>query len=344
MKNQIVKLVNVALGLALLVSSAMPASATLTDGSASLAFQPNTKAATLNANFDIDVVVSTGTDATIGTDAVVKYDSSKLEYVPIASTDAAYNASDYNLVIRVHRPERQEVVISGLVSPGSTTYVSGSNKKVGTLRFKPKAVGTTTLSFTFDTANPDKTDDSNVVYKDTTKTDLLQTVGTATITVTEGGNGGTVTPPPSTTPVAGDPIIYYIYPNTGNKNMPTDVTIIGANFGTYVADSSKVFIGLVPAVVKDWSPNRIVIQVPPAPEVINRSTLSVKVYRSDGKMAEYLGFTYISAPLPGTGPEVWIWASIIAAALALAGVTYRKFALAGSHQVSSDIDHLTPIQ
>ncbi|MFH0905212.1 MAG: IPT/TIG domain-containing protein [bacterium] len=137
---------------------------------------------------------------------------------------------------------------------------------------------------------------------------------------------GTPSPPP-VPPSSTDPRITYIYPASGNKLTPTEVTIYGENFGYFEStDKNKVFVGLQLATIKDWSPSRVLIQVPPAPDLTSRTTLSVKLYRADGKVAEYIGFTYNTGPLPGTGPDEWMWGGIAAAAAALAWLTYRKLA------------------
>jgi len=132
--------------------------------------------------------------------------------------------------------------------------------------------------------------------------------------------GGSPAPVPP--PASGNMYISYIYPASGSKMAPNEITIYGGGFGFY-GESSQVFIGLDEmSNILDWNDDRIVVQVPPRPDLTSRATLSVKVYNAGGS-TEYLGYTYLGT-LPYTGPEEWMWAGIIAAALAGSWLVYRK--------------------
>ena len=79
------------------------------------------------------------------------------------------------------------------------------------------------------------------------------------------------------------------------------------------------------------------MQVPAEPDLVGRSTRSVKVVRADGAEASFYGYTYTSGALPGSGPEDWPWvgASLVLAALGLSWLTYRKLAAA---EAATDLD------
>lgn len=121
--------------------------------------------------------------------------------------------------------------------------------------------------------------------------------------------------------------IYQIRPASGNKNLPTEVEIIGTGFGTYNPETCAVSVGIERATVLDWSNNRIVAQVPPQPGILGNSTRSVNVACEDGRYASFLGFTYGSGNLPSSGSETWVWAGLVMASLGLAAFTYRKLAV-----------------
>lgn len=402
------QLVSLIAGFSLIFVGIMPVSAA---GTAELSFNPSTKTVGPGETFSLDIMVDTGSDQTLGVDAILEWDASKVEYVgyeanlatdplPVVMENAAVGTST------------NKIVVSALVIPG-TAPVGGSGPiKVATVNFKAKTdTGTTYIEFVFDEDNPDDTTNNFSNVTSTTGGELLNSVEPALITISStppvetspaitsispssgskdsthsiniygtnfdatqgtgwvhiGTKSATVnswsdtvinvtvpaeptftsdtarritvtrdddassvydsftytvssTPPPI---INGSMRITYIYPASGSKMIPTDVTIYGEGFGSYT-EASQVYIGLEEITsILDWNDTRIMIQVPPRPELTNKVTLSVKVYK-EGDSAEYLGYTYYMSPLPGTGPEHWMWAGIITLALGASWITYRK--------------------
>ena len=188
----------------------------------------------------------------------------------------------------------------GTISPasgGSTTFTAGS------------ATGNTSLGVT-------------ATQGTTTKT------ANAAITIS---TSGPFVPGPGGT----NPFITSVVPSSGHKDVMQQVTINGGNFANYQADKSKVYVGLVEATIIDWNTTRIVAQFPTNEAITKAVTLTVRVLTSEDKEATYLGYTYTTGSLPGSGPETWAWAAVILAALGLSVLTYRKFSYNTNQAVSS---------
>ncbi|RLC37569.1 hypothetical protein DRH29_01740 [candidate division Kazan bacterium] len=412
MKNQIFKqIVSLIAGFSLVFAGVMPATAA---GTAKLFFDPSVKTVGPGETFSLDIMVDTGADKTLGVDAILQWDSSKLDYVgyePNLSTDPLPSVVESTAGAYTNRK-----VVSALVGlNASPVGGNGTAIKVATVNFKAKTeTGATNVNFVFDPQNPNDTTNNYCNVTSSTGSELLNSVESATVTVSStppattdpditsispssgtntsshditifgtnfgatqgtgwvhiGTKSATVTSwsdtsisvtipaepdltansarritvtrdddksdtydsftyivgssPAPLPPGSGGIEITYIYPASGSKMVPTNITIYGRGFGFY-GENSKVYIGLEEMTnILDWNDDRILLQVPPRPELTSKTTLGVKVYNNDQEMDEYFGYTYFMSPLPGTGPEEWMWASIVAAALAGAWLVYRK--------------------
>jgi hypothetical protein len=208
-----------------------------------------------------------------------------------------------------------------------TIVGTGFGTTQGTVKFGANAKSITSWSDTQIVAVTPKYSSITV----NTPVDVTVTVGSVTATKT-GGYTYTVTTSGCETTEAGcyvptsadDPYIASIRPTSGNKNISQEVEIFGGNFGYYNPDSSAVAVGIRGATVIDWSPNRIVAQIPAEPGITSRSTRTITVTRSDGKQAYFTGFTYVTGPLPSSGPETYMWLGLALLALGLTGLTWNK--------------------
>lgn len=289
-------------------------------------------------NFTIDVIVNTGGMASSGADVHVDYNPNELTYVsgefpglggnfyPLPAFGPQDGLGDSGM--------RRVSMARTKQGGGVATTDSGTFAK---LTFKPlgQIGGTTTLSFYFTVAGA--TTDSNVTSNDA-PVDLLGTATPITLTIVQ-----------ATTPIDDDdnpfvpgpggtnPFITSVVPSSGHKDVMQQVIISGGNFANYQADKSKAYVGLVEATVLDWNKTRIVAQFPTNESITKAVTLTVRVLTAEDKEANYLGYTYTTGSLPGSGPAEWLWAGVLLAALGLSFLVYRKLSYSANQAVSSHV-------
>lgn len=265
-------------------------------------------------NFTVDVLFNTGGVASSGADVIVEYDSSEASFVsatfpsatgiyPLVITDPPIQkTSGTTRILEMARSQSG----GGTPTTGAGTFVK--------LTFSPLSVVGDTITLNFDFDGVGATVDSNITSA-TAVADLLGTATPITLTVVNG--------------VTNAPIINSISPTNGNKDISQNVTIYGANFGA-TQGSGWVHIGTKTATVVSWSDTQIVVTIPSEPTLTQNSTRQMKVHRQDGQEANYTGYTYTVVPLPNSGPEEVMWASIVLVALGLSIFTYRKLYLVSS--------------
>ncbi|MFA5270277.1 MAG: IPT/TIG domain-containing protein [Patescibacteria group bacterium] len=127
---------------------------------------------------------------------------------------------------------------------------------------------------------------SSVIYK-------ALSHGSAEVTVT--ATQGSVTKSDSSNitisggVVTDGPEIDYIVPGQGYEDEDVEVDIHGSNFDS---DEGRVYVGTRLADIVSWSDSKIVVLVPQV--IVNEDTeYQVKVRRSDGEEATYMGYTYL---------------------------------------------------
>jgi len=116
--------------------------------------------------------------------------------------------------------------------------------------------------------------------------------GSATVTVTATQNSITKTDNSTITisSVATDsPNIDRIVPGQGYENEDVEIEIYGTNFDS---DNGRVYIGTRLADIVSWGDTKIVVLVPQV-SVSKDTEYQVKVRRSDGEEATYMGYTYL---------------------------------------------------
>ncbi len=281
---------------------------------------------TVSQNFTIDVMANTGGMASSGADVHVDYNPNELTYVsgefpglggnfyPLP----AFGPQDGLGSSGMRRVSMARTKQGG----GAATVGSGTFAK---LTFQPlgQVGSTTTLNFYFTATGA--TTDSNITSNDA-PVDLLGTATPITLTVVQ-----------ATPVIGGNPVITGISPTYGNKDVSQSVSVFGSGFGVYTEGQSKVYLGVKLVSVLDWADTKIDIQVSAEPDLTGDSTRQVKVHRSDGQEATYVGYTYVVGNLPPSGPETWAWAAVVLAALGLSVLTYRKMAYANS-ATATDLD------
>lgn len=174
---------------------------------ASLTFSPSSGTMTVGQDFNVAIQLATSGAQTDGTRALVNYDADKLEVRAIS--DGVYETYPTKTW------ESGVITISGL-APINGPYYSGSGT-LATITFRPKATGTTSLSFDYTAGS---TTDSNVAEHGT-NADILTSVGTATFTIQSGSTG--VNPTSTPTPTSA---------STGATATPTTAAV-----GAPAADS-----------------------------------------------------------------------------------------------------------
>ncbi|MDD5605902.1 MAG: IPT/TIG domain-containing protein [Patescibacteria group bacterium] len=318
----------------LLLGSPMGVFAQSSSYPATLAFVgPTNNKVAVNTNFNVSITVNTGGQDVSVVDARVKFNSTELEYVTVSypETDPTFLPSIFRKtsgpIINEDGDTTELVMARYKEAGGDATNGTGT---FAILTFKPLGeIGDTTkLEFTFDGLG--ESVDSNIVA-DGASTDLLGTPNSLTLTVAAATDD----------PVGDSPVIDSISPSRGSKDVSQEVTIYGEHFGSFVSGSSKVYLGTKLMEIVDWNDTAIVIQVPAEPDLTQNSTRQVKVHRADGEEDTYTGYTYtVSTTLPNNGPEDFIWAGILLAALGLSILTYRKLSYVGNVQTSLSTQQL----
>jgi hypothetical protein len=278
---------------------------------------------TVGQNFTVDVLFNTGGVASSGADVLVEYDPTQATFVSAVFPTVS---GVYPLVVTPEPIQKtvgtKRVLEMARSQSGGGTATNGTGTFVK-LTFTPLgAVGSTiALDFGFDGIG--ETIDSNITSA-TTVTDLLGTADSTTLTVV----AATVT---------SDPSISSISPASGSKDISQNVTIFGSNFGA-TQGAGYVHLGTKSMTVVSWTDTQIVITVPAESDLTANSTRQVKVHKEDGKEANYIGYTYTVAPLPNSGPEEIMWASIVLAALGMSFLAYRKMNYASNIQTSMPVE------
>lgn len=151
-------------------------------GSARLALTKEANTVKVGEEFTVDVLLSTGTDATSGVDTVLRYDPNIIEVVDADTAASGIQIKAGSLFDFV--PFNSTTLATGVISFSASQQptskpVTVSEGKLATVTFKAKAAGKSDVSFEF---TPGLLSDSNVV-KPSDGRDLLSSVGNATVTV-----------------------------------------------------------------------------------------------------------------------------------------------------------------
>jgi len=195
---------------------------------------PSNKTINVGDELSIDVAIESGTVKVAGADAVINFDSDKLDYVGTTSDTSIfpYDASTF-------RPTLQKVnqLSITMMLPGISSVVQGNvvSGKVMTVKFKAKTVGTALVSFE---CKDDMINETNVV-------ELVGQIPQDKIVCSENSTGtyiiagasttGTPTLTPTPTPtqavaavtaVATSAPVQHL-PQTGNTETTIFMTIIG---------------------------------------------------------------------------------------------------------------------
>lgn len=295
------------------VSLAATVGSTTTEKPASMTFVPSSGNVNMNSasEFTVDIQVNIGTGAqSAGADAVVEFDTTKLEYISAEKVTANNPATFYGGMFSstsAATANSNGVVEIGRAADGGV-YATGTGI-MATLKFKAKVAAGQTVNLDFDFTSGSSTD-SNVA-SNVGGVDLLGQVTNASLTLAQGA--------------ATVPTITSVSPTHGDKGLSQDITIAGTNFGTQGADS-KVYLGTKLMTVVSWSDTSIVFTAPAESDLTQSSTRQVKVHRSDGQEATFTGYTYDVAggELPNNGPEMVTYFGLAMSAFGMAGATYLK--------------------
>ncbi|MBU1082900.1 IPT/TIG domain-containing protein [Patescibacteria group bacterium] len=263
----------------------------------SMYYNPGTSTVTLNSSgeFSASVMANTGGADAVATDSIVTFDTTKLAFVSgtyPASTTFFPNGSVVGM------PSASSANASGRISlaraipapaPGEGPVYTNGSGTIATLTFKPlTGVTSATLSFDFTLGS---STDSNIAGT-VANSDILGSVTPATYTFIAGGGGTS----------DNDPYITTIIPEEGDEDTETELIIEGGNFGV---EDGKVYIGTRLADIIAWSNEEITVVVP-AISVSKDTQYQVKVRRTDGKIATYMGFTIVD-----TGLAAILWMGLI---------------------------------
>lgn len=159
---------------------------------ATLSLAPASTTFNKGCDFSLDINLDTGGHSTDGTDVILKYDPSLVNVLSIdkGTIYPNYPGSTYD-------NDSGKVLISGVSSV--STPVTGSGK-FATLHLKvsPEAtVSATNINFDFDSEDPYKTTDTNVVERGTVN-DVLRKVVNGTVNIGNGSScSSTVSTPPT---------------------------------------------------------------------------------------------------------------------------------------------------
>lgn len=296
------------------VSLAATVGTITTEKPASMSFVPSSGNVDVNAEskFVVDIQVNIGTGAqSSGADAVVKFDKTALEYVSAEKTILNNPTTFYGNNGLFTSTPAAEANSNGVVEVGRTAdpgiFATGTGV-MATLTFKSLVGEGQTVALDFDFTSGASTD-SNVA-SNVGGVDLLGQVTNASLVVIAAE-------------ISTDPTITSISPTHGIKTLSQNVTITGTYFGIQDTES-KVYLGTQLVTVVSWSNTTIVITVPAEADLTQPSTRQIKVHRTDGKEATFIGYTYDIPGLPNNGPETWSYLGLAMSAFGMAGVSYLK--------------------
>ncbi len=156
---------------------------------ATLSLTPSSGTFNKGCNFTVDIKLDTAGVQTDGTDAILKYDNSKITATSISlgTIYADYPGNNID-------DTTGKVTTSGLASVTSAFSGVGTLATVSFLVKENAATGATMISFDFDPNNKTNTTDSNVVQKGTIA-DVLSSVNNGSYTIGTGVCSG-ATPAP----------------------------------------------------------------------------------------------------------------------------------------------------
>lgn len=217
----------------------------VTNPSASLSFDPLTAGINRGCSVAINVVVDTGTAPnnaqTDGTDAIIKYDPAVFS-VSVNSIQNGTIYTDYpgNSVDTAGG----KISISGLASVSQAFSGTGVLATLNLTVKNDAPTKATDLTFDFDTNDPTKTTDSNVVERQTVQ-DVLRTVNNGQYTVGTGncsGQTGTSTTPSPTPATATKVAVPNIGGTTTIPGGETKTPYSSPSALTKTGDSTTTFI------------------------------------------------------------------------------------------------------
>ncbi len=180
---------------------------------ATLGLSPSTGTFNKGCNVTVSVELDTTSTATDGTDAIIKFDPTKLKANSITPGTIYPDYPGSNIDSATGK-----ITISGLASVQQAYTGKGTLATIDFTVLSTATTGVTPVTFEFDPANPTKTTDSNVVARGATPTDVLTSVtdgnytvgtgtcvsqGSGTTTTTSTGSGTTVTTKGGLLPEAG---------------------------------------------------------------------------------------------------------------------------------------------
>ena len=217
---------NLAIPLTLLFALfALPAQAL----AATLSLSPASAAYNRSCNFALEVLLDTQGDQTAGTDAIIKYDTTRFTALSIAK-GTLYD--DY--------PGTNIDESAGTISISALAAFNNSFSGTGTLaqiNFQVEAnapLGVSAMTFDFDPNDKAKTTDSNVVESSTVQ-DILSSVTNGSYTIGQGScDGSVVVTPAPTNPIGqpGDPSPFITgkptLPPAGSAEMTVVLAAVGA--------------------------------------------------------------------------------------------------------------------
>lgn len=183
-------------------------------------------------SFSVNINLDTGSSQTDGTDAILIYDSSRLNAAAITKGTIYPDYPGNNI-----DDTSGKITISGLASISSAFSGQGS---LATLQFSVKdnaPTGVTQIKFDFDPNDKTKTTDSNVVQR--AGPDILSsvvngnyTIGTGTCGVlpatgTTGGNRGGQGAVSTPSGEFQEPLVYKTLPPAGTEQLTFALSIVG---------------------------------------------------------------------------------------------------------------------
>lgn len=258
----------------------------------------------LNASgqFSIDVMVNTGGQATLGADANLFFDNTKLDFVASASTWGNFYNAHGNPQVNLNCTS----VTNGFCLKGNkitagvynTSGFSTNSGKIANLVFSTKTgvtlPTTAAFSFQFIGASVANTTDSNVLIINSggDPEDILNAVTNATITI------NAYVPPVAT------PLITSLNPNNGALAGGYDVVINGdatRNFGTTTGTVTWNGVTRPLKTGTSWSATQLTVV---APVGTTSGAIPVTVTNATtGLISTAVNFTY-NAPPASTDPDI----------------------------------------
>lgn len=284
---------------------------------ARLYFSPASGTVAVNASnqFSTAVVVNTNGDYSSGADVIVTFNTSELEFISGSYVTSFYPSQAVSMSSPSTANSSGRIMMAPVILAPATgesaTYSNGTGT-IANLTFESKVSinSAVTLDFDFTLGS---TTDTNVAGFDTNgdPADILGGVTSATYTI-----------------VAGDdsPSISSINPTSGLANTDIIMHIYGSNFDT---TTGSVYIGTRSASITSWADTEIVIVVPQITITSNSGPHQVKIRRTDGQEATYIGYTYLAPDsdddLVDNGLPLIVWFGFIPLNAAAAYLVKRKW-------------------